>query len=90
MESLLPPVAVGVYVAWLGWWKSSSTSRPRSVAISARREDHEVIDATMVATAPPAYRPAMAMSRSMPVSESTAAAVSSSASPSSRCAKVSG
>ena len=43
----------GVNVASVGWWKSSSTSRPRSVAISARREDHEVIDAVMVASAPP-------------------------------------
>ena len=40
-------------VACVGWWKSSRSIRPRSVAISARREDHDVIEAVIVASAPP-------------------------------------
>ena len=43
----------GVKVARLGWWKSSTSMRPRSVAIAAAREDHDDIDAVIVASAPP-------------------------------------
>ena len=50
---LPPPSTYGVKMACVGWWKSSRTIRPRSVAISARRDDHEVIDAVIVASAPP-------------------------------------
>src|SRR5689334_24038062 len=43
-----------------------------SVARVAVRDDGEVMDAVSAATDPPAYRPAMATSRSMPRSSRTA------------------
>jgi hypothetical protein len=50
---LEPPWAYGVNRAPVGWWKSSTSIRPRSVATDAAREDQDVIEADIVASAPP-------------------------------------
>ena len=52
-RSLPRRASYGVNVADVGWWKSARSMRPRSVASEAAREDHEVIEAFMVARAPP-------------------------------------